>query len=99
MTQREDRTGIAAIQQFKAHLDATRPGWEGQVSGAQIHDFRQGWAKLAMAESDVAHHFRRMTFDRVIARCGFKGEVRWLFGQGSFKRCRLCQRSVDRSRL
>lgn len=92
MSQGEDPKDLASIALFKMRFE---PG-ACRTSGAQIRDFEHGWAIQAMPWSDTAHYFRRLNDVETIARCGFRGQVRWMFGQGSFKRCRLCQRSVDR---
>lgn len=98
MTQREDPKGQAAIAAFKAHMDEKHPGWEargGSVSGAQLQAFVEGWAVHGFWFS-VAHWFKRVgVTDEAFTRCGKRGVVRLLFGQGSYKRCKHCQRSVD----
>lgn len=91
--QHEDAGDLTSLALFKARFE---PGTV-QTSGAQIHDFEKGWAIRAMPWSDLAHFFKRLADgETTVARCGFRGTVRWMYGQGSFRRCRSCQRSVDR---
>jgi hypothetical protein len=92
--QREKPEGVAAIERFKAAVPAaSAPG--AKVSGAQFENFRRGWAHPGMlaSPSGCAHYFKRYGFDRAMAACGLVVDVRWLFGQGSYPRCKRCQRS------
>lgn len=99
--QQEDAGALADIAIVKAQMAArsgATPGqFEGQFSGTKIENFREGWALRAMPWSAVAHYFRVFGQEGlVVARCGHQAQARWMYGQGDFKRCRDCQRSVDR---
>lgn len=69
---------------------------DGMVSGAQFENFREGWAARAMPYSEIGHYFKRVAFDQARAKCGFRAEVRWLYGVGNFPKCARCLQAVNR---
>jgi hypothetical protein len=66
------------------------------VSGGMIENFREGWAKEAFG-GDVAHYFRRNSFDWCVALCGHGTEARWMYGRGNYPCCKRCVRLRDKS--
>ena len=101
MSQHEDPDGQASIALAKAML-AMKHGPGGRFSGAQIVGFERGWAIPAFRHGDAVHYLR-IAGELLIAACGgrfplprVKGQGVVLFGQGDFRRCRKCQRAVDR---
>lgn len=65
------------------------------VSGAQIENFREGWALLILGpgsggRNKKAHYWLRDGFDRVRSLCGIDGGVRWVYGKGDFGDCARC---------
>lgn len=69
---------------------------ENRMSGGQIENFREGWAKDCNGQGDKAHYFKRTTFDRALSLCQLDAPVRWLFGRGNFPHCQTCLRYTRR---
>lgn len=71
---------------------------EAQVlmSGGQFENFRRGWAREVMADSNSAHWFERTDFREAKALCTYEAPVRWLYGPGNYPRCGNCVRIMSR---
>ena len=92
----------AALAMFKAMKAMEHGPLSFKVSGTQLVGFREGWAIPALRRGDAVHHLR-IIGDGLVGACGvsfplphIKGQGVVLFGQGDFRRCKRCQRAVDR---
>lgn len=77
-----------------AQFEATFGQRAIRASGGQIENFREGWAHDIMSEGDKAHYYRRNHPNNCLASCGISAPVRWLYGIGSYPKCRSCARAV-----
>lgn len=64
---------------------------ENYVSGGQIENFREGWAKHVFSSGGpIVHYFRRDGFDAALSLCRTLAPVRWLYGPGNIPKCKRC---------
>lgn len=89
MVQREK----PAITAYQLAAAVGRPPDSVTISGGMIENFREGWAINAMSFGK-AHYYRRNRFDNAVALCGKWVEVRWVYGEGNFPRCKTCEKSL-----
>lgn len=71
---------------------------DNRMSGGQIENFKEGWAKDIMG-GDKAHYFKRDGFDRAKSLCHLESAVRWLYGRGNFPHCQTCLRGTRKMRM
>ena len=92
MSQQQEKPGISPAQlNITVGLSADAPTI---CSGGQIENFKKGWAVHIMPHSITGHYFIRSGFNVAVAACGYRGQVRWLYGMGNCTQCKRCQRIV-----
>lgn len=97
--QHESPRGVEAIERFKAKHP--EPG--NLFSGGQLLHFQEGWARLILERSRVAHWYQRVGFQRIgmdqantLCDTGASGNVAHLYGQGNYPRCGNCIKRMAR---
>lgn len=85
----------AKIALWKARLPEQFQGPGNYVGGAELLNFKQGWAKSLFNGTQRAHWFVRSRTDTE-SLCGVISENRWIYGPGNYPRCTFCVRKMTR---
>jgi hypothetical protein len=65
------------------------------VSGGQIENFREGWARNIFTSGKTAHYYKRVGFASAKSACLLStAEVRWLYGTGNYPECKRCAKLI-----
>jgi hypothetical protein len=63
----------------------------GYISGGKLENFKGGWG-VDVTTFGKAHLYRVNSYGIAVARCGKWIEERFVYGAGSFPKCKTCQK-------
>lgn len=106
MAKQTEKPGVS-VEELCATLGVSTEG--AMVSGGQIMNFREGWAKAIFTTGNLGHYFVRwpthrlnkitggaVDISKATSKCGVTVEVKNLYGIGNFRKCKRCQKSLDK---
>jgi hypothetical protein len=65
------------------------------ISGGQIENFREGWARNIFTSGKTVHYYKRVGFASAKSACLLStAEVRWLYGRGNYPECKRCAKLI-----